>query len=58
MSGYTVGQLVDELMGLLNDEDSDVRPDDGVMLNVMGRWTGIRGVIRGRELGIFLDSED
>lgn len=55
---HTVGQLVDSLMELLNSEDNSIYPDDQLMLNVNGRWTGIAGITLQHEGLVLLDSED
>jgi hypothetical protein len=56
----TVGELVDELMALLNDEESGILSTDHVMLNVAGRWTGILTVTTDENASpsVLIESED
>jgi len=43
MSIRTVGDLINYLVGLVNDEEW-IDNDSVVMLDVAGRWTGIAGL--------------
>ena len=54
----TIGELVDELMERLNDNTA-LEAQDSVMLNVAGRWTGVKGLTWDARTGVLLiESED
>ncbi|HEV2175202.1 MAG TPA: hypothetical protein VGR71_16635 [Nitrospira sp.] len=40
----SIGELVDELMSQLSDNPDSLDGNDRVMLNVAGRWTGIKQI--------------
>jgi len=43
MAIRTVGDLINYLVGMVNDEEW-IDEDSVVMLDVAGRWTGIKGL--------------
>lgn len=50
-----IEDLIDELRGLVDDGEADMTT--GVMLDIAGRWTGIKGLsVDG--CTVFIESED
>lgn len=54
---YTVEQLISELSAMVDNADAEA--GDQLMLNVAGRWTGIKGITveAGGNL-VLIESED
>ena len=54
----TIGDLINYLNKILADEEW-LDEDSGIMLNVAGRWTGIKGIQPDQKNDLFLlESED
>jgi hypothetical protein len=54
--GYTVQEIIDELTAMVEGESC--APEDGLMLDVAGRWTGIKGIYPEAGNLVMIESQD